>query len=265
MLSTASILGQIVPGIAHRYLVSHDSKRLPDGSRQHLGFTNKAIVPRKIYSKRVKNIFDPKDTTTETRDCCVFRYVDAVWQRMTRAQRDVWKRAVKKRYISGYDLFMSENLYLALRAQWLPDGPSRSGGFSFAYVVPGTRTPPPPCLTWLPVRWANIEQAWPQHTQSHIEVRGEIRWNLRPSNPDDHPICNVYLARPSPWQFTTTLTYPETKFATDVPPPMQPIMMFGRVFNPAAMTPTIHCRTGQHWTITRPWLRPYTTPAADPQ
>ena len=141
MLTKPSIVGQLVAGLSHRAFRVADKnvRRVLHAVRG----MSVAELPKAIYHRRVKMAFDPNDKSTEPRDCCVFKYVDAIWQRLSTAERAPWFAAVKKRGISGYDLWMSEQLYLALHAQWLADGPSISGGFSPRKAVPGKTFPPP--------------------------------------------------------------------------------------------------------------------------
>ncbi len=59
-----------------------------------------------------------------------FKYCDAVYQQFTEAEKQVWRNAVKKRGMSGYNLWMKESMALAAQGFYLPDVPSPSGGYA---------------------------------------------------------------------------------------------------------------------------------------
>jgi len=78
-----------------------------------------------------------------------WRYVDAAYTALTRAQRLAWHNAVKRRGNSAYDLWMKENLELCRQRRPISLTPSISGGFSASKVTPtldGSTTTSPACI-----------------------------------------------------------------------------------------------------------------------
>ena len=62
--------------------------------------------------------------------CNVFKIADAAYTALPEETKQQWRDAVKKPGISGYTLWMKENMTAAMREGKLPTGPSASGGFS---------------------------------------------------------------------------------------------------------------------------------------
>jgi hypothetical protein len=95
------------------------------------------------------------DTAPGACPCKNFKMADWRWRVLTAAQKATWNAAVKKPFMSGYELFMKENLTTLKSKGKYCDVPSPSGGFSCALVVGGaippnawigmyTAPPPPP-------------------------------------------------------------------------------------------------------------------------
>lgn len=57
------------------------------------------------------------------------------WVLLTENQRQVWRDAVRRPGMSGYDLYMSENMHCFHDGDGGPAGPSPSGGYSTMNVV----------------------------------------------------------------------------------------------------------------------------------
>ncbi len=67
--------------------------------------------------------------------CEAWKAADMNWVLLTEAQRQVWRDAVRRPGISGYDMYMSENMHCFHDGDGGPDGPSPSGGYSTVNVV----------------------------------------------------------------------------------------------------------------------------------
>jgi hypothetical protein len=258
VLTTPSIVGQLVAGLSHRAfrVADRNIRRALHAVRG----MSVAELPRVIYRRRAKMAFNKNDKSTEPRDCCVFKYVDAIWQRLSPAERAPWFAAVKKRGISGYDLWMSEQLYLALHAQYLANGPSISGGFSPRKAVPGTIWPPPPCLTWFPIRWAALANKIEVPNSNLIQYDLNVLWNPPfPAGyvPQTVKPASVYYGA---WKHVDPVYYPQTTIQFRIFEPDMPVRI---VFTFEPWTPpypTMHLTETQHWTITRPYYLTFITP-----
>lgn len=75
-------------------------------------------------------------------ECVAFRLADLYWQHNAAALKPVWDPAVKKRHMSGYELFMKEAVYIVQQVNRLPACPSISGGYSCKNVTPSETVPP---------------------------------------------------------------------------------------------------------------------------
>jgi len=75
-----------------------------------------------------------------------YAVADRFWQMMPRSERQEWNAAVKRPYLTGYQLWMKEAMSLFARQEFAPDHPSISGGFTTHKAIPGTkvRSCPPP-------------------------------------------------------------------------------------------------------------------------
>lgn len=75
-------------------------------------------------------------------ECLAMRLADAYWQAHAATLKPVWDPAVKKRHMSGYELFMKEAMALILSDNRLPAAPSPSGGYSLHGLIPSPDPPP---------------------------------------------------------------------------------------------------------------------------
>jgi hypothetical protein len=75
--------------------------------------------------------------------CNSFKLLDLYWQQNAAALRPVWNAAVKRRFLSGYQLFMDENLRSCHANGCFVSVPSASGGFNFDCVMLGSAEIPP--------------------------------------------------------------------------------------------------------------------------
>jgi hypothetical protein len=75
--------------------------------------------------------------------CNSFKLLDLFWQQNASALRPIWNAAVKRPHLSGYQLFMDENLRSCHANGCFVSAPSASGGFNFACVTPGSVEIPP--------------------------------------------------------------------------------------------------------------------------
>lgn len=80
--------------------------------------------------------------TGKTCECRAWKHADALWAKGW-ILTDPWRKALKRRCMSAYDLWMHEALYWGTRGHYYPDEPSRSGGYSFGRGKPGTKYQPP--------------------------------------------------------------------------------------------------------------------------
>jgi hypothetical protein len=86
--------------------------------------------------------------------CECFSLADALWQTFDEAEKRDWRAAVTAPYMSGYDVWMSEALYLCNQGLNLPDVPGPGGGHSPVNAIPGSTPapasclPPPPLIGW---------------------------------------------------------------------------------------------------------------------
>ncbi|MBA7543016.1 hypothetical protein ES705_35342 [subsurface metagenome] len=78
----------------------------------------------------------------EANPCKQWKQADAIWVSQVEPWRQLWRNALKKPGMSGYDLWMKEALTLCSQQKYLPDVPSISGGWSTSKVIPGTTFPP---------------------------------------------------------------------------------------------------------------------------
>jgi len=69
--------------------------------------------------------------------CAVFKLVDRFWHENIDTLRPVWNAALKRPFMSGYELFMKENLTMVAHEGRMVSVPSVSGGFSTNELVPG--------------------------------------------------------------------------------------------------------------------------------
>ena len=258
MLSKPSILGHLIGGIAHRTI--HTASRLLFGSDTPHTQRDVTSVPYHIWHRRVKNHFDPTDASTKPRDCCVFRYVDALWQSKTTAEKAIWHKAVKRRHYSGYDLWMSEALYCCLHAQRPPDSPSISGGFSPRKAVPGTVHPIPPCLVYIPVRLATVHLLSINDAAQLALWQLDITWN--PPFPAGYTPVRVRAQSiwyGAFWEFYG-INYPQTHTTWNLRLGDYPTRVVFTVEPSALPIMTYHLSANSHWTITRPGFLPFEQP-----
>lgn len=136
------------------------------------------------YSQRDKRQYRRQKPTKRTRKvisvrqrACMnhWKLADAYYTRMPKDERLVWRKALKKRGMSAYDLFMSQSQNLLHRAD--PEGdlvdskvnfvlnsvkPNESGGFR-TRCSPKTRTPTSPPIKECPCCgvWYSFEPAGP--------------------------------------------------------------------------------------------------------
>lgn len=92
------------------------------------------------------------ETTELPCPCQSWKQCDWLYQMMTEEQRLVWRKAIKKPHMSGYDLWMKECVSLSVKGKNPPDLPSVSGGYSTALAIPGTTwlPPDPDMKPWVP-------------------------------------------------------------------------------------------------------------------
>ncbi|MBA7534182.1 hypothetical protein ES705_26428 [subsurface metagenome] len=79
--------------------------------------------------------------SSEANPCRQWKQADAIWVAQSENWRQMWREALKKPGMSGYDLWMKEALTLCSQGNNLPDVPSISGGWSTAKVIPGDTWP----------------------------------------------------------------------------------------------------------------------------
>jgi len=75
-------------------------------------------------------------------DCKTWKYADELYAR-GHFDTGLWRRAIKARHKSAYDVWMKESCTLGNRGHYLPDEPSVSGGHSTDKAIPGNRWQPP--------------------------------------------------------------------------------------------------------------------------
>jgi hypothetical protein len=75
--------------------------------------------------------------------CKSFRNLDRYWTANSATLKPIWDAAVKRPGLSGYQLFMDENLHRCHIDGKLCSVPSSSGGFNFLNTVAGTVEVPP--------------------------------------------------------------------------------------------------------------------------
>lgn len=75
--------------------------------------------------------------------CAAWSTCDALWIAFSAAQQQVWRDALTRAGMSGYDLWMSECLTTTIAGQYAPDAPSASGGWSTNEATAGSTYPPP--------------------------------------------------------------------------------------------------------------------------
>ena len=99
-------------------------------------------VTRRRASKRI--LTDAEEPAKQKCPCSRFKILDLYWQQHQAELRPIWDAAVKKSYMSGYELFMKESLTLCNLTGMLPSCPSPSGGYSTANLIPSDDEVPPP-------------------------------------------------------------------------------------------------------------------------
>jgi len=109
-------------------------------------------------------------------ECMAYAVADYLWIENL-IDRRLWSRNVKKPGINGYALWIKEATAAARQGLYLPDYPSKSGGYSTDKIVPGhTWQPPADCIKPPSDRWDR--------------PCGFIPWNdFQP-----YPRCYVYLS-----------------------------------------------------------------------
>ncbi len=80
--------------------------------------------------------------------CKAFTNADKYWQENQEELRPIWNAAVKRQWMSGYELFMKEALTLCPITGTLPLCPSVSGGFTTHHLQPG-KIEVPPAGEWI--------------------------------------------------------------------------------------------------------------------
>ena len=108
------------------------------------------LVPLHLYLKRQRYLESFPPWIPHDTECCVFKYVDSLYQKFTPGQKAEWAAAVKRPRYSPYDLWMSEALYLCLQGLRPPDHPSISGGFNPRKASPGILYDIAPCWPTIP-------------------------------------------------------------------------------------------------------------------
>ncbi len=130
--------------------------------------------------------------------CVSFRLSDLRWRAFDAAEKKKWDAAVKRKPMSGYELFMKESMSLLNRGHNYPACPSVSGGFSCNYLIGGSDMPeefigeaPPP-----PARWT---------------CTGEPDWQCIPAEDGEYETKQECLddcfSRPTPWPEGDTCQY----------------------------------------------------------
>ncbi len=151
-MATIKVDGQIITSIsgptAH---LSHILKgkpfnaarsALPAISRRSLSLTAHQKLSR-THGKRLKE--NPRKIRWQDgKFCACDAYLIADWLWTRRGfSRDLWRKAVKKPGITGYDLWIMEACYLAKQGRYFPDVPSGSGGWSKYAAIEGRKWKPP--------------------------------------------------------------------------------------------------------------------------
>jgi hypothetical protein len=128
-----------MPVLARSPLISAIRGRVGDTIYGTQYRTNKGV--QDCWSATRKH--NPRPLATEDQNPMQrgFEYCDDIYSNMPEAEKELWRKAVKKRHLTGYQLWMKEALYCEGLKQNLPDAPSASGGFSCREVVPGTKRP----------------------------------------------------------------------------------------------------------------------------
>lgn len=102
-----------------------------------------------------------------------FRMADEQYQKFTTATRMEWRKAVKKRHTSSYDLWMKEALFNLYRGYKPPDHPSIHGGYSVGpRILPGAWPEiTPACLKSIALEittWSYFEPLDPYFPWKHM-------------------------------------------------------------------------------------------------
>ena len=100
------------------------------------------------HTRKVQEYNKGPKPPAEQCSCWAWQFCDLTYQAMSDEDKLAWRNALKKRHMSGYDLWMKECLPLVNQGKNPPDSPSISGGFSSTTAVPGIRYPLPdgnPC------------------------------------------------------------------------------------------------------------------------
>lgn len=105
------------------------------GSRRSLAVTRRPRAILKIHA-------DESEPTPKC-PCKAFKYLDRYWQLNQNTLRPIWNAALKKKHMSGYELFMKESLTLCPITGTLPECPSVSGGYAKDKLIPSTNEIPP--------------------------------------------------------------------------------------------------------------------------
>lgn len=97
------------------------------------------LVQRNVLARSASQ----KKRIKQSSSCQGFIKADKIYSNWPEARKQIWRDAVKRRYMSGYTLWMKECLYCWSNGWFAPDIPSISGGYSVKKVIPGTEYPPP--------------------------------------------------------------------------------------------------------------------------
>jgi hypothetical protein len=90
------------------------------------------------YSWKAGKVDVPKTDRTRA-----FKVADGLYSLFPDPVKLLWRKAVKKHGISGYNLYMLECVACFVAGNYAPDCPSISGGYGYKKITPGAYFPPP--------------------------------------------------------------------------------------------------------------------------
>ena len=139
--------------------------------------------------------------------CDAYLVADWLWCKGM-IDKQLWRRAVKKSHMTGYDLWIMEACALAKQGFYLPDVPSVSGGYTTWRAVAGSRWQPPADCVQAPKKvylylskyysdplYRNLKTVaywghdpdWKRPPETILEV--EFRWYWDPWDGDEYISC----------------------------------------------------------------------------
>jgi len=142
---------KVIPSVLGRLYSSHTSRPRLSFSRARGNHHSRTypicfILPSAPHARmRRHKPPGPDGEKLDKPQNAAFAHADKLYQELTQEQRKLWHDAVKKPHMTGYDLWMKENLSHLLQGYKPSLTPSTSGGWSCKHLPHNGTLPYPEC------------------------------------------------------------------------------------------------------------------------